>query len=85
MTYRFKHHHQHHQSQWSGCCSQASIVQDSPSDIIGISETHLQSQYHTAYREHPGGHFLYKMVEPGYPAKPFFRHYKMGKNVWSGF
>ena len=21
---------------------------------------------------HPGGHFLYKMVAPGYPAKPFF-------------
>ena len=21
---------------------------------------------------HPGGHFLYRMVEPGYPAKPFF-------------
>ena len=21
---------------------------------------------------HPGGHFLYILVEPGYPAKPFF-------------
>ena len=36
------------------------------------------------YPHYPGGHFLYKMVAPGYPAKPFFRHYKMEENVWSG-
>ena len=30
-------------------------------------------QYIQTILNNPGGHFLYKMVAPGYPAKPFFQ------------
>ena len=37
------------------------------------------------YMRSPGGHFLYRMVEPGYSAKPFFQDYKMEKKGWEWF
>ena len=42
-------------------------------------------QIECIYLIYPGDHLLYRMVQPGYPAKPFFRHYKMDKKSWEWF
>ena len=43
-----------------------------PHFIERLSEVFLK-QYIQTILNNPGGHFLYKMVAPGYPAKPFFQ------------
>ena len=43
-----------------------------PHFIERLSEVFFK-QYIQTILNNPGGHFLYKMVAPGYPAKPFFQ------------